>query len=228
MTQKFSMYEDLTVEERLRLSGNIERIIGKKSFSPEELSRSIRELELIYPQKAGLFDEITGLLDHNYFNIRLAQEISRAIRYNITFSVIFIDMDSFKEYCDIVGNFHSDIALKKVSEMLKKFLRGSDVVVRFGYDEFAIILNNTLKEPALYVANRFCASIKDYPFYKEEEMKAKKLTASFVISSFPTDGETPEELVSKIYNRLCDVKKSGGNAVVEVESKTKADIDYAP
>ncbi len=208
--------KDLTVEERLRLSGNIERIIGKKAFSAEELSRSIRELELIYPQKAGLFDEITGLLDHNYFNIRLAQEINRAKRYNIVFSVVFLDIDHFKEYCDLVGNFHSDIALKKISEMLKKLLRGSDVVVRFGYDEFAIILNNTLKEAAAFVANRFCSVVRDYPFYKEEELKSKKLTASFVVASFPKDGETPEELISKIYNRLCDVKNSGGNAVAEV------------
>jgi diguanylate cyclase (GGDEF)-like protein/PAS domain S-box-containing protein len=208
--------KDLTVEERLKLSGNIERIIGKKSFSAEELSRSIRELELIYPQKAGLFDEITGLLDHNYFNIRLAQEINRAKRYNIVFSVVFLDIDNFKEYCDLVGNFHSDIALKKISEMLKKLLRGSDVVVRFGYDEFAIILNNTLKDAAAFVANRFCSVVRDYPFYKEEELKSKKLTASFIVASFPQDGETPEELISKIYNRLCDVKSSGGNAVAEV------------
>ncbi|MHB1661790.1 MAG: response regulator [bacterium] len=208
--------KDLSVEERLRLSGNIERIIGKKAFSAEELSRSIRELELIYPQKAGLFDEITGLLDHNYFNIRLAQEINRAKRYNIVFSVVFLDIDNFKEYCDIVGNFHSDIALKKISETLKKLLRGSDVIVRFGYDEFALILNNTLKEPATYVAGRFCSAIKDYPFYKEEELKSKKLTASFVVSSFPADGDSPEEIVSKIYSRLCDVKNAGGNAVVEV------------
>ncbi len=208
--------KDLTVEERLRLSGNIERIIGKKAFSSEELSRSIRELELIYPQKAGLFDEITGLLDHNYFNIRLAQEINRAKRYNIVFSVVFLDIDHFKEYCDLVGNFHSDIALKKISEMLKKLLRGSDVVVRFGYDEFAIILNNTLKEAATFVANRFCSVVRDYPFYKEEELESKKLTASFVVASFPKDGGTPEELISKIYNKLCDVKNSGGNSVAEV------------
>jgi len=208
--------KDLTVEERLKLSGNIERIIGKKSFSAEELSRSIRELELIYPQKAGLFDEITGLLDHNYFNIRLAQEINRAKRYNIAFSVVFLDIDNFKEYCDLVGNFHSDIALKKISEMLKKMLRGSDVVVRFGYDEFAVILNNTLKDAAVFVANRFCSVVRDYPFYKEEELNLKKLTASFIVASFPKDGETPEELISKIYNRLCGLKNSGGNAVAEV------------
>ena len=208
--------KDLTVEERLKLSGNIERIIGKKSFSAEELSRSIRELELIYPQKAGLFDEITGLLDHNYFNIRLAQEINRAKRYNIAFSVVFLDIDNFKEYCDLVGNFHSDIALKKISEILKKMLRGSDVIVRFGYDEFAIILNNTLKDAAVFVANRFCSVIRDYPFYKEEELNSKKLTASFIVASFPKDGETPEELVSKIYNKLCDIKSSGGNTVAEV------------
>ncbi len=209
--------KDLSIQERLRLSGNIERIMGKKAFSAEELSRSIRELELIYPQKAGLFDQITGLLDHNYFNIRLAQEINRANRYSIIFGIIFLDIDNFKEYCDIVGNFHADMALKKISEILKKYLRGSDVIVRFGYDEFAIILNNTLKEPASFVANRFCSVIRDYPFYKEEELKSKKLTASFVVSSFPADGATPEELISRIYNKLCSVKSAGGNTVVEVD-----------
>ena len=208
--------KDLTVEERMRLSNNIDRVIGKKIFSSEELTRSIRELELIYPQKAGLFDDVTGLLDHNYFNIRLAQEINRAKRYHIAFSVILIDVDNFKEYNDLVGNFHSDIALKKIADIFKKSLRGSDVVVRFGYDEFAIILNNTLKEPALYVANRFLSSIQEYPFYKEEELPSKLLTATFVVASYPEDGETPEEIISKIFNKLCELKSAGGNIVKEV------------
>ena len=208
--------KDLTVEERMRLSNNIDRVIGKRIFSSEELTRSIRELELIYPHKAGLFDDITGLLDHNYFNIRLAQEINRAQRYQIAFSVILIDVDNFKDYNDIVGNFHSDIALKKIADIFKKSLRGSDVVVRYGYDEFAIILNNTLKEPALYVANRFLASIKEYPFYKEEELASKLLTATFVVASYPEDGETPEEIISKIFNKLCELKGTGGNIVKEI------------
>ncbi len=208
--------KDLTVEERMRLSNNIDRVIGKRIFSSEELTRSIRELELIYPHKAGLFDDITGLLDHNYFNIRLAQEINRAQRYQIAFSVILIDIDNFKDYNDIVGNFHSDIALKKIADIFKKSLRGSDVVVRYGYDEFAIILNNTLKEPALYVANRFLASIKEYPFYKEEELALKFLTATFVVASYPQDGETPEEIISKIFNKLCELKGMGGNTVREI------------
>ena len=148
--------------------------------------------------------------------LSILPEINRAKRYNIVFSVVFLDIDNFKEYCDLVGNFHSDIALKKISEMLKKMLRGSDVVVRFGYDEFAVILNNTLKDAATFVASRFCSVVRDYPFYKEEELKSKKLTASFIVASFPKDGETPEELISKIYNRLCDLKNSGGNAVAEV------------
>ena len=208
--------KDLTVEERMRLSNNIDRVIGKRIFSSEELTRSIRELELIYPHKAGLFDDITGLLDHNYFNIRFAQEINRAQRYQIAFSVIFIDIDNFKDYNDIVGNFHSDIALKKIADIFKKSLRGSDVVVRYGYDEFAIILNNTLKEPALYVANRFLVSIKEYPFYKEEELASKFLTATFVVASYPKDGETPEEIISKIFNKLCELKGAGGNIVKEI------------
>lgn len=208
--------KDLTVEERMRLSNNIDRVIGKRIFSSEELTRSIRELELIYPHKAGLFDEITGLLDHNYFNIRLAQEINRAQRYQIAFSVILIDIDNFKDYNDMVGNFHSDIALKKIADIFKKSLRGSDVIVRYGYDEFAIILNNTLKEPALYVANRFLASIKEYPFYREEELPLKLLTATFVVASYPEDGETPEEIISKIFNKLCELKGAGGNIVKEI------------
>ena len=208
--------KDLTVEERMRLSNNIDRVIGKRIFSSEELTRSIRELELIYPHKAGLFDDVTGLLDHNYFNIRLAQEINRAKRYKIAFSVILIDVDNFKDYNELVGNFHSDIALKKIADIFKKSLRGSDVVVRFGYDEFAIILNNTLKEPSIYVANRFLSSIKEYPFYKEEELSSKLLTATFVVASYPEDGETPEEIISKIFNKLCELKRAGGNIVKEV------------
>ncbi len=207
--------KDLTVDERLKLSSNIQRIIGKKVFSPEELTRSIKELELLYPHKAGLFDEVTGLLDHNYFSIRLSQEISRGKRYDVPFSIIFADLDKFKNYFDVVGSFHADIALKKIADIFKKYLRGSDVIVRYGYDEFAIILINTIKDSASFVANRFKLLIEDYPFYKEEEMATKRLTSSFVSASFPEDGDTPEELISKIYNRLLSVKHAGGNAVAE-------------
>src|SRR5208283_1770560 len=90
--------KDLSVDEKLRLAGKIENFIQKSYFSKEDLLMYIRNLELTYPARAGLLDEVSGLLDHCYFNMRLAQEVSRESRYHGTFSIILLNLDNFTEY----------------------------------------------------------------------------------------------------------------------------------
>ncbi|KAB2832262.1 MAG: response regulator, partial [Candidatus Dadabacteria bacterium] len=72
---------DISVEDRMSLVGKIERIIRKHRFDSQELLDHIREIEVLYPKKAGLLDELTGIFSHRYFQIRIAQEVERALRY---------------------------------------------------------------------------------------------------------------------------------------------------
>lgn len=209
--------KDLTVEDKLRLAGKVENYLQKSHFTKEHLLMHIRDLEITYPTRAGLIDEVSGLFDHCYFQIRLSQEASRAERYNNTFSLIMLDLDNFTEYIKIHGIHRANIVIKKIAEFLRKYLRGSDTIVRYGIDEFGIILSSTLKESAFIVAKRFISYIENYPFHGIEKMPLKKLTASASVINYPSDGTSPEELIFKAHLTLKKVKERGGGEVLTYE-----------
>ncbi len=205
--------KDLSDHDRLRLSGKIEKFIQKSYFSKEDLLMYIRNLELTYPARAGLLDEVSGLLDHCYFHMRLAQEIIRAGRYNGTFTNIVLDLDNFTEYIRAHGIHRANICIRKIAEFLKKSLRGSDVVTRNGIDEFAVILSNTPKMTAQVVAKRFLAYIEGYPFYGEEIMPQQKVTASISIVNYPVDASSSDEIILKSHQLLRKAKANGGRRI---------------
>jgi diguanylate cyclase (GGDEF)-like protein len=205
--------KDLTVDDRLRLAGKIENFIQKSHFTKEDLLMHIRDLEVTYPAKAGLLDEVSGLFDHCYFQIRLAQEVSRAERYKNTFTLLMLDLDKFTDYIKAHGIHKSNIVIRKIAEFLRKSLRGSDTVVRYGIDEFAVILSSTLKASAEAVAKRFLAYIDSYPFYGEEVMPQGKITATVSVINYPQDASSPEELIFKAHQTLRKAKEAGGQRV---------------
>jgi len=209
--------KDLTVDDRLRLAGKIENCIQKSHFTKEDLLMHIRDLEVTYPARAGLLDEVSGLFDHYYFQIRLAQEVSRAGRYKNTFTLLMLDLDRFTEYIKAHGIHRSNIVIRKIAEFLRKSLRGSDTLVRYGIDEFGIILSSTLKASAEAVAKRFLAYIDSYPFYGEEVMPQGKITASVSVINYPQDASSPEELIFKAHQTLRKAKDGGGQKVVVYE-----------
>jgi diguanylate cyclase (GGDEF)-like protein/PAS domain S-box-containing protein len=209
--------KDLTVDDRLRLAGKIENCIQKSHFTKEDLLMHIRDLEVTYPARAGLLDEVSGLFDHCYFQIRLAQEVSRAGRYKNTFTLLMLDLDNFTDYIKAHGIHRSNIVIRKIAEFLRKSLRGSDTVVRYGIDEFGIILSSTIKESAEAVAKRFLSYIDSYPFYGEEVMPQGKITATVSVINYPRDASSPEELIFKAHQTIRKAKEAGGQRVVVYE-----------
>ncbi len=208
--------KDLSVEERLSLMGKIERIIKKHKFDVKELIDHITEIEILYPKRAGLVDELTGIFNHRYFNLRLAQEVERATRYKQPLNLIVLDADFFGQYIRNNGDQNGNLVLKKISELLTKNIRGSDVVVRYGGDAFAVILPNTVLSAALSLGNRFSAIIRNYPFSHEESQPKGRLTVSVGLAFL--DGETPEELIMCCETALAQAIKKGGDRV-EIYSK---------
>ncbi len=214
--------KDLNVDDKLRLAGKVETFIQKSHFAREDLLQHIRDLEITYPHKAGLLDEVSGLFDHIYFQLRLAQEVSRAGRYNSTFTMMLLDLDRFTEYIKAHGIHRANGVIRKIAEFLRKSMRSSDIVVRYGIDEFAVILSNTLKEPAYAVAKRTLTYIESYPFYGAESMPEGKITASIALISYPGDAHSPEELTFKARQMLRKAK-TGGGAKLEVYTKENAE-----
>ncbi|MBZ0158187.1 MAG: response regulator [Alphaproteobacteria bacterium] len=205
--------KDLSVEDRLRLAGKIESFVQKSHFTKEDLLEYIKDLEVTYPARAGFLDEVSGLFDHSYFQIRLAQEVSRAKRYRNTFTTLIIDLDNFTEYIRVHGITRANICIRKVADILRKGLRGSDTVVRCGIDEFGVVLTNTPKESAEAVAKRFLAYIEGYPFFGEEAMPQGCITGSAAVVNYPQDASTPEEIIFKAHQILRKVKENGGKKV---------------
>ena len=209
---------DLSVEDRLGLVGKIERIVQKYAFDTNELIGHIKELELLYPRRAGLVDELTGVFSHRYFQIRLAQEVERATRYKLPLNLLLLDLDFFDDYVKKHGDYYGNMTLKKVADLLRKNIRGSDIVVRYGGDSFAIILPNTVISAALSMSNRFNAIVKNYPFIYEDSQPKGHITASIGLTFL--DGQTTEEILLCAEKALTKALDKGGDRV-EVYAKEK-------
>lgn len=209
--------KDITVEERMELAGKIESVMQKSFFSKEDLLLHIRDLEIIYPSRAGLIDRMSGLFDRCYFHIRLAQEVNRAGRYRKSFSIVTIDLDHFSRYHDQFGMKQCNVCIRRVADFLKKTLRGSDTIARFGFDEFAVILTDTTQDSAVMVAQRFLAFIESYPFFGIEQLPGGKLSATLSVVTYPHDAKAPEEIMAISHHLLKTGKEHGGGRVVTNE-----------
>jgi len=201
----------LLPDESLQLMGQIERVLRKDALSSKELINHLRDLEILLPKRAGLIDDITGLFNHRYFQIRLAQETNRAKRYKFPLVLAILDIDHFGHYVDEHGEYYGNLALRKIAELLRKNIRGSDVVVRYGGDAFGLILTNTLLSSGTTLCKRFLTVIHDYPFLKEESQPNGRLTASIGVLEFKE--QSHEELVQSAEKALSLAIEKGRNRV---------------
>jgi len=201
----------LSVDERLKMINQVERVLCKDSIGSKELIGHLRSIELLHPKRAGLIDELTGVFNYRYFQIRLAQETTRATRYQLPLALIILDIDQFNHYVGMKGEYYGNLIIKKVADILRKNLRGSDALVRYGRDSFAILLTNTLLSPSILLARRFITMISDYPFLHEEVQPNGKITASIGLSAFK--GQTPEDFIHTAELALSTAIQKGRNRV---------------
>lgn len=202
---------DLPVDERLNMAGQIERIVKRDTLAGRDLVMHLKDLEVMHPRRAGLLDELTELFNHRYFHLRLAQEVSRSVRYRLPLTLLLLDIDNFSVYIQNNGTYRGNLALKKIALMLKKNARGADVVVRYGGDAFCIILPNTLLSAGIALSRRFAALIRDHPFYCEETQPLGRMTVSIGVASF--ESQSPEELTSNVETALADAVRKGGDSM---------------
>ena len=169
----------------------------------------------LYQKMANLAitDDLTKLFNLRYLYRALDIEIKRCRRYNSTFSIIFLDLDSFKLVNDRHGHLYGSKTLVEVASILVNVLRDVDIIARYGGDEFVIVLPHTPVDMALKIAERIKSDINNYQFLREDGLSLR-VTASFGVAGYPDHAKDEIELLKLSDQAMYMAKSLGKNRVV--------------
>jgi diguanylate cyclase (GGDEF)-like protein len=157
-------------------------------------------------------DDCTGLYNARHLSFMLETEIYRSQRYGYEFSLIFIDLDHFKNVNDTKGHLVGSKLLAEIGLKLKASCRLIDFAFRYGGDEFVVLLPQTSKENACLVARRLHKIVRENVWLREDGLNIK-VTASVGIASYPTDAKTKAELIHLADEAMYLVKNSNRDQV---------------
>jgi len=173
-----------------------------------KLRSEIEELK-----KVSFIDAVTGIYNKRYLQIRLGEEFARARRHGFPLSSVFIDLDDFKSINDAYGHIIGDRLLKEVASVLEGLCRSEDVVVRFGGEEFVVLMSDTNGPEAVVLAERIRKKVAGHIFlYGDIKIS---VSASLGVSTL-NDGDfeyvsDPEELICMADKAMYMVKQNGKN-----------------
>jgi len=160
-------------------------------------------------------DGLTGLFNQTYIQARLREEITRSERYRQPLSLIMMDLDDFKIFNDKHGHVSGDRALKAISEILQDIIRASDILGRYGGEEFLIILPQTSCLDAAAAAERIRRRIAEHSFrIVARENDVSRFTVSLGVYSTSESSPTIDEIINLADAALYRAKRQGKNKVV--------------
>jgi diguanylate cyclase (GGDEF)-like protein len=163
-------------------------------------------------QQQSITDGLTGIKTRRFFWEALNSEWKRASRSGRPFSVVLMDLDKFKEVNDTKGHLEGDLVLARVGRLLEQKCRQSNVVARYGGDEFIILMPETGVEQAQILAERLRLWISTDPMLQEEH-----ITGSFGVGSFPVHGFSVEDIIRVADAGMYVSKHAGGDRVSTAE-----------
>ena len=159
-------------------------------------------------QQQSITDGLTGIKTRRFFWEALSSEWKRASRSGRPFSLVLLDLDKFKEVNDSLGHLEGDLVLARVGRLLEQKCRQSNVVARYGGDEFIILMPETGIEQAQVLAERLRLWLATDPMLEEHH-----ITGSFGVASFPVHGFAIEDLIRVADAGMYLSKRAGGNQV---------------
>ncbi|MFQ5660561.1 MAG: GGDEF domain-containing protein [Gammaproteobacteria bacterium] len=210
----------------------LDKDLGELNFfrNTKFSGKEIKQLEtmiaaLIYPLRNALLykravdkahrDPVTGVNNRTGMDSALAQELNLARRHHTALSLIILDIDKFKHINDAYGHIAGDVILKRVADCIQECVRGSDIIYRYGGEEFVVLLRNTRKPGATRLAERIRESVESMHF-KYDDFKVR-ITISAGLSSFKKS-DSVKNLLERCDSALYQAKKQGRNRVVVAEN----------
>jgi diguanylate cyclase (GGDEF)-like protein len=157
-------------------------------------------------------DDLTQLYNSRYLNQVLRRETKRASRSGRPLSLLFVDLDGFKTVNDSYGHLFGSRALVEAAAVIRGSARETDVVARFGGDEFALVLPDTGGDGAMAVGERIRERVAAFRFLTRDRLNVR-LTASVGVATLPDAAASAEELVQEADKAMYQVKQSGKNGI---------------
>ncbi len=190
---------ELQNQELQRINEELELIVGERTRQLVEKNKELEQL--------AVTDRLTGLYNRLFLDQVLEREFSTIGRHGTTFSLILLDIDHFKHVNDTYGHHAGDEVLKSISKILKESVRESDVVGRWGGEEFLILCPNTSHSDTLKIAEKLRLAIEQYDF-----ASIGCRTASFGVASYQ-QGDTIATVEARADKALYLAKDKGRNCV---------------
>jgi diguanylate cyclase (GGDEF)-like protein len=163
-------------------------------------------------EEAAFTDHLTGLANRRRFERQLDREVGRVQRFERPFTLLMIDIDSFKNVNDSFGHDAGDEAIRRIAKVLSEGTRGIDLAARIGGEEFAVLLVETSRDGGSEVAERLRTAIKSL-----EIPKAGRVTASFGVAECPGDAQTSADILKAADIALYEAKRNGRDQVVAMQ-----------
>ena len=162
-------------------------------------------------ERLTITDDLTKLYNYRYLMQYLEAEVKRCLRYKKKVSLLFIDVDGFKRINDTFGHLVGSQALAEMGQVLRRILRETDVVGRYGGDEFVMVLPETPLNGAMVIAERIRKKMEDYEFVAQD--LSIHLTVSLGVANCPKHTLTAEGLIKKADAAMYRAKELSKNSI---------------
>lgn len=223
----FILLRDL--KEKVQIEEELERTrkeFTEKVREKDQYARELQAMRDLYKEKLkeieklreeteflAHIDDLTGIYNHRFFIQQLTMEVGRQKRYPVPLSLLMIDVDYFKHYNDTNGHLAGDQVLKTIAIVIQHTVRETDIVARYGGEEYSVILINTGKEGAREIAERVRRNVADTRFPNEGAQPNGDLTVSIGVTTFSSSVSTITDLIREADNALYQAKNAGRNRV---------------
>lgn len=169
-------------------------------------------------ERLATTDGLTGLYNYRHFQERYREEVNRCRRYQHPMAIMLIDLDGFKQVNDQYGHLEGDYLLVQLAEVLQHTLRNTELVARYGGDEFVVMMPFTNLQGAVAAAERVAHAVRNTTFLNTLGQPCLKISVSIGVAAYPNTTENPAELLEKADEALEIAKRGGRNQVVALEN----------